>query len=67
MNNNAHIEIRNKVEPLMNSGFPIEEIAQKLDLPLGTRFLEKSAKWYKILCCSEKKSERGHYKTSRSL
>jgi len=57
MNNNAHIEIRNKVEHLMGTGFSIEEIAQKLNLPLGTRFLEKSAKWYKY-CVVAKRNQK---------
>ena len=44
-----HIEIRSKVEQLLKEGFSIEEIANKLNLPIGTRYTQGSAKWYK--CC----------------
>ncbi len=39
-----HIFIRNKVENLLDQGFSIEEIANELNLPLGTRYVKKSAR-----------------------
>jgi len=42
-----HIRIRTEVENLMTSGHSIEDIATRLNLPLGTRYLKGSAKWYR--------------------
>ena len=55
--NKNHIEMRNKVENLMRLNFPIEEIAQKLSLPLGSRFIKKSAKWYRY-CIRAKDNQK---------
>lgn len=52
-----HIVVRNKVELLLNSGFLIEEIASRLNLPLGTRYERNSAKWYKH-CVIAKRNQR---------
>ena len=56
-NNQKHIEMRNKVKTLINLGFSIEEIASKLNLPVGTRFVKKSAKWYRY-CIVAKKNQK---------
>ena len=56
-NNQKHIEMRNKVKTLINLGFSIEEIADKLNLPVGTRFVKKSAKWYKF-CIVAKENQK---------
>ena len=52
-----HIEMRNKVENLMHKGLTIEQIANRLKLPVGTRYIRKSAKWYKY-CVVAKKNQR---------
>lgn len=49
--------MRNKVEWLMDNEFSIEEIAKKLKLPLGTRYIKKSAKWYRY-CIVAKRNQR---------
>lgn len=58
MNNNKnHIEMRNKVEQSLKEGFSIEEIANKLNLLIGTRYVRGSAKWYKY-CVITKRNQR---------
>ena len=52
-----HIEIRNKVEQLLSYGFPIEEIANKLNMPIGSRYIRASAKWYRY-CIIAKRNQR---------
>ena len=52
-----HIETRNKVEQLLSNGFSIGEIANKLNLPLGTRYTKGSAKWYNY-CIIAKRNQR---------
>jgi|TARA_B100001971_G_C18239214_1_gene569570 hypothetical protein len=52
-----HVEMRNKVSSLLDTGMSIEEISDKLKLPLGTRFLKKSAKWYRY-CIIAKKNQK---------
>jgi len=52
-----HIEMRNKVESLMDRRFSIEEIAHKLKLPLGSRYIKNSAKWYKY-CVIAKRNQK---------
>ncbi len=49
--------MRNKVENLMHKGLTIEQIANRLKLPVGTRYIRKSAKWYKY-CVVAKKNQR---------
>lgn len=53
----VHIKIRDKVEDYLNLGFSIEEIADKLSLPLGTRFVKESVKWY-IYCIRAKENQK---------
>lgn len=55
--NKNHIEMRSKVEQLLKEGFSIEEIANKLNLPIGTRYIRGSAKWYKY-CVIAKRNQR---------
>lgn len=58
-----HIEIRSKIEILLNEGIFIEEIANKLDLDLGTRYIRGSAKWYRyciIAKMNQKKAIENH-------
>ena len=52
-----HIKMRNKVELLLDLGFSIEDIAAKLHLLIGTRFIRKSVKWYKY-CIMAKKNQK---------
>ena len=52
-----HIEIRNTIENLLDRDFSITEIAHKLNLPLGTRYVKKSAKWYRC-CVIAKKNQK---------
>lgn len=52
-----HIKNRGKIEELINSGISIEEIAIKLKIPLGTRFVKNSAKWYRF-CIIAKKNQK---------
>lgn len=52
-----HIEMRNRVENLMHLGVSIERISQKLGLPVGTRFIKKSAKWYRY-CIRAKANQK---------
>lgn len=55
--NSEHIKIRETVEHLMYGGFSIEEIAKKLALPIGSRYIKKSAKWYRY-CIIAKQNQR---------
>jgi hypothetical protein len=57
MEKEEHIKVRNKIQDLMNLGFSIEDIAQKLSLPLGTRFMNGSAKWYGY-CIKAKENQK---------
>ena len=57
MKNKEHIKIRTKVENFLKDNFSIEEIAENLDLPLGTRFIKKSAKWYRY-CIKAKENQK---------
>lgn len=52
-----HIQTRNKIESLMNKGFSIEEIAKKLKLSVGSRYVKKSAKWYRY-CVRAKQNQK---------
>src|SRR3989304_553650 len=61
-----HIEIRNKVEALMDCGYSTEKIAVKLKLPLGTRFIKQSARWYKS-CVVAKSNQRKAIKKHPNL
>lgn len=42
-----HIKIRNTVESLLISGVSIDDIANKLGIPVGSRYIKKLAKWYR--------------------
>ncbi len=53
-----HIEIRSKVEQFLSEGFSIEEIANKLNLPIGTRYAQGSAKWYKYCMISKRNQSK---------
>lgn len=52
-----HLDIRDKVENFLSDGLSIEEIAKKLNLPLGTRYIKGTAKWYKY-CITAKKNQK---------
>lgn len=49
--------MRDKVESYLKEGISINKIAKKLSLPLGTRFIKKSAKWYKF-CVVAKENQK---------
>ena len=53
-----HIKMRDEIEKLICKGFSIEEIALKLNLALGSRYIKKSAKWYKYCIVAKKNQER---------
>ncbi len=52
-----HIQIRNKIEELMDKGLSIEKIAKKLNLELGTRFIKGTVKWYRY-CVRAKQNQK---------
>jgi hypothetical protein len=52
-----HIEIRNKVEELLSNQHSIKEISRKLNLPIGSRFIKRSVKWY-IYCIKAKENQK---------
>jgi len=52
-----HIEMRDRVGALLKKGFSIEEIAEKLSIPVGTRFIKCSAKWYRY-CLIAKENQK---------
>ncbi len=41
-----HIQLREQVEKLLNEGLSIGDIAHKLNLLIGSRYIKGSAKWY---------------------
>lgn len=57
MKDKEHIEIRDKVESFLRQGLSIQKIANKLSLPLGTRFIKRSAKWYRY-CIRAKENQK---------
>ena len=52
-----HIKIRDKIKCLLNKNKPIEEIARELKLPIGSRYIKKSAKWY-YYCLIAKRNQK---------
>jgi hypothetical protein len=52
-----HIKKREEVRKLINEGFSIENIAKKLSIPLGTRYIQGSAKWY-VFCIKVKENQK---------
>ncbi|MBU3912954.1 MAG: hypothetical protein KKB21_02190 [Nanoarchaeota archaeon] len=42
-----HVKMRNEVDSLISQGVSIEEIAQIVKIPIGTRYEKGSAKWYR--------------------
>jgi len=57
MKDEEHIKIRDKVENYLKNSLSINEIAEKLSIPLGSRFIKGSAKWYKF-CVRAKENQR---------
>lgn len=57
MKDKEHIKIRDEVESFLNEKIPIEEIAKKLNIPIGTRFVKGSAKWYNY-CIKAKQNQK---------
>ncbi|MFH0831298.1 MAG: hypothetical protein V1886_00305 [archaeon] len=57
MKDKLHLEIRDEVETCLKNGLSIEEIAKKLSIPIGTRYIKGSAKWYKY-CIIAKENQR---------
>lgn len=56
-NNEAHIRLREKVCSLLETGVSIEQIANNLNISLGSRYLRGSAKWHKY-CVAAKKNQQ---------
>ena len=54
---NKHIEIRNRVENLLLNGLSIEEISKELMLPLGSRYIKGSVKWYRY-CIRSRENQK---------
>lgn len=57
MKDKVHLDTRDKVEQLLNSSKSIDLIAKEIGLPLGSRFVKGSAKWYKF-CVIAKRNQR---------
>jgi len=57
MKDKEHVIIRDKIEKLLNNGISIENIALKLNLCLGNRYIKKSAKWYNY-CIAAKSNQK---------
>ena len=53
-----HIGMRNKVESLINEGMSIEKIADKLNLPIGSRYVKESVKWYKFCIVAQRNQKK---------
>jgi len=56
-NDENHIKIRENIEQLLNAGISIEEVSQQLKLPLGSRYIKNSAKWYRF-CIVAKRNQK---------
>ncbi|MEK6913292.1 MAG: hypothetical protein AABW47_01320 [Nanoarchaeota archaeon] len=54
---NKHVEIRDKIENLLSNNYSLESISKELNLPLGTRFVNGSVKWY-IYCIKAKENQK---------
>ncbi len=54
---NGHMEVRNKVENLLFNGLSVEEISKELKLPLGSRYIKGSVKWYNY-CIMAKNNQK---------
>ena len=58
MKDRKHIEMRNKVEFLLKEGRSIDEIAKELNIPIGTRYIKGSAKWYRFCAVARKNQKK---------
>lgn len=52
-----HIEARNKVKALIDLGFSLEDISKKMNIPVGSRFIKKTVKWYRY-CIRAKENQK---------
>lgn len=54
---NNHIEIRNLIKEMIESGLSFEQISKKTSIPIGTRYVKNSVKWY-IYCIKAKENQK---------
>ncbi|MFH1592366.1 MAG: hypothetical protein ABIB47_03290 [Candidatus Woesearchaeota archaeon] len=52
-----HIEMRNKVESFLKKGFSMERIAERLSVPIGTKWIKGSVRWYRS-CLVAKENQK---------
>lgn len=52
-----HIQQREEIRNLLNQGFSLDEIAEKLSIPIGTRYIRNSVKWY-IYCLKAQANQK---------
>ncbi len=52
-----HVKMRSKVKELIEEGFSDEEIAEELGLEIGTRYLERTVRWY-CFCLVAKQNQK---------
>jgi len=57
MGKEEHVKIREEIELLLKNGCSIQKIANMLSIPLGTRFIKGSGKWYRY-CVRAKENQR---------
>ena len=53
-----HVQIRDHVEKLLSFGVAIEEIAKMLGLPVGSRYIKNSAKWYRYCTIARRNQKK---------
>jgi len=56
MGDKDHVKIRNEVNSFLQKGVSIEKIAEILKIPIGTRYLKRTVRWY--LCCIRAKENQ---------
>ncbi len=60
----VHIEIRNKIESLLKKGISIEKISKTFSIPLGTRYVRGSAKWFRYCIVARENQKKAIKKHS---
>ncbi|MBU1974856.1 MAG: hypothetical protein KKG59_00455 [Nanoarchaeota archaeon] len=55
--NEKHVEMRNIVNNYVDKGVSVDEISRILNVPIGTRYVRGSVKWY-IFCYQAQKNQR---------
>lgn len=52
-----HINLRNKVEEYLKKDLSVSKIANEMHIPLGTRYIRGSVKWY-VFCIKAKENQK---------